>query len=667
MHKAIIYLTNLTHINDGIPATESIPLNIGYLAAHTKKVFGNEVDIKLFNTHLDLVEAVERRKPHILAGSNYLWNSNLSYHYLSHFKKRHPEMITVMGGPTISYNPLRRKEFLDKRRSLDFYITGEGEAAFANLVQVCIDGGMDIDKIKKRNISGCYFLSEGEIISGTMPDRIRCLDTIPSPYLGGYLDKFLEGGFTPILQTNRGCPFSCAYCCSAVDYYNKVTFFSTERVKEEIEYVAKRAKSPSVHIHDDNFGMFEQDYEICRKFKEAQESYGWPVYISAATGKNSKGRIVRCVELLGPSIIFSASLQTTNKVALKNIGRENISLDDLMSIQERLRQIGTNSTSELILPLPGETLKSHLEAIKTLMSSGVDSIGPYTTMLLPASPLYEEERFCKFGMIEKYRVIPRDFGRYEETNALEVEKVCVGTKDLSLEDYILLRGFHFIIYCYYNGETFKELFYYLRGIGCEIYDLCYQLLERIDSAPQMVRKVYYQFLSDTKNELWDSEDDIYRHYREDSNFHKLLMQEEGCNLLQKCHALFFSSYFEIFLDYIFIEARMLLNENGISYDSEIMESIRSYIMNTRKRVLDLVKEETLLELAYDVHAWKEERYRRPLSGYKRKARFKLFQTEKQRAIIQNYIKIYGNTKAGKGKILTRINPKILFREVAVMK
>ena len=100
------------------------------------------------------------------------------------------------------------------------------------------------------------------------------LDDIPSPYLGGFLDKFLDRGLVPILQTNRGCPFSCAYCCSAVAYYNKVAFFSVNRVREEIEYIAERVKSPSMQIHDSNFGMFEQDYEICKKIVAVRKKYG---------------------------------------------------------------------------------------------------------------------------------------------------------------------------------------------------------------------------------------------------------------------------------------------------------------------------------------------------------------------------------------------------------
>ena len=130
MDKIVIYLSHLTHINDGIPSTESIPLNIGFLASYVEKILGGHVEIKLFNLHKELVKAINRRVPHILAGSNYSWNSNLSYHYLAYFKSKFPDMITVMGGPTFSDSKERRKEYLRKRPLIDFYISGEGEITF---------------------------------------------------------------------------------------------------------------------------------------------------------------------------------------------------------------------------------------------------------------------------------------------------------------------------------------------------------------------------------------------------------------------------------------------------------------------------------------------------------------------------------------------------------
>ena len=42
-----------------------------------------------------------------------------------------------------------------------------------------------------------------------------------------------------MLQTNRGCPFSCSFCTDGRDAVNQVNRFSQDRVKQEIEYITR--------------------------------------------------------------------------------------------------------------------------------------------------------------------------------------------------------------------------------------------------------------------------------------------------------------------------------------------------------------------------------------------------------------------------------------------
>jgi radical SAM superfamily enzyme YgiQ (UPF0313 family) len=659
--KPIIYFTNLTHVSEtGVIATETIPLNLGFLSAHVKKSLNGNVETELFNLPAELSEAVKRRKPHIIAASNYAWNSKISYFYLEYFKKMYPEIVTVMGGPTFSYRPEKRLSFMAERPHLDFYVSGEGEVAFSNLVGVLVDNGMRTDKVKKMAVPGTHAMVDGELISGEQPPRLKQLDSIPSPYLDGTLDKFLEHGFTPMIQSNRGCPFGCGYCCSGVEYYNKIGFFGVDRVVEELEYISKRVKSPTIHVHDDNFGMFNQDYEICRKFKEMQEKRKWPMFISAATGKNSKEKILKCIELVGSSLMFSASVQTMNKETQRIIGRDNISLDDFMVIQDKLKDCGANSFSEFILPLPAETRQSHLAGIKSVMEAGIDAIGPYTTMLLPASPLDEDDVFKQYGMVAKYRVIPRDFGRYEGEVVVEVEKVCVATNSLSLEDYFYLRGFHYISYCIYNGETFKELIAYLRGIGVGPYDFLLDLYENIGLASAPARRVMENFLAETHRELFDTEDEIYRRYREESNYEKLISQDEGANLIQKYNGRFFSKAFNPFMDYIFERAANIIAQVGKNPDPDILDSIHQYIKGGKSNIFEISSDEVVVLLSYDIHAWKAGKFIAPIQEMRKNVRLKFMQSPEQKKTLADYFDIYGMSDDSKGKILTRVNPKLLF-------
>ena len=42
------------------------------------------------------------------------------------------------------------------------------------------------------------------------------------------MDKFFDGKLIPMLQTNRGCPFSCTFCTDGKADVNKVNSFGVE-------------------------------------------------------------------------------------------------------------------------------------------------------------------------------------------------------------------------------------------------------------------------------------------------------------------------------------------------------------------------------------------------------------------------------------------------------
>ena len=79
-----------------------------------------------------------------------------------------------------------------------------------------------------------------------------------------------------LMQTTRGCPFSCTFCTEGNDYHNKVRRFSPERARAEIQYLARNAEFKVLAMADSNFGMYKQDLEICREIDSTMKSHNWP-------------------------------------------------------------------------------------------------------------------------------------------------------------------------------------------------------------------------------------------------------------------------------------------------------------------------------------------------------------------------------------------------------
>ena len=117
-------------------------------------------------------------------------------------------------------------------------------------------------------------------------------------------DKFFDGRLSPMIQTNRGCPFQCTYCTDGIDEKQKVNSFSLERVFSEINYIAKHVpkKTNLMFIADLNFGMMPRDKQICDAIADIQEKYNYPKKIDVSTGKNSRDKIVDAIKSLNGAL-----------------------------------------------------------------------------------------------------------------------------------------------------------------------------------------------------------------------------------------------------------------------------------------------------------------------------------------------------------------------------
>ena len=97
MRKLKLYIADLTH-DTILLVSDTIPINIGFIASFAKKRFGDQIEISLFKYPQSIIDAIIDDPPDVLALSNYSWNSNLSERICEIAKKIKSEIITVQGG-----------------------------------------------------------------------------------------------------------------------------------------------------------------------------------------------------------------------------------------------------------------------------------------------------------------------------------------------------------------------------------------------------------------------------------------------------------------------------------------------------------------------------------------------------------------------------------------
>ena len=129
---------------------------------------------------------------------------------------------------------------------VDVYVSIEGEVGFRNIVEIALQSKSKHelkDKVLSQPIDGCISRDKTGKLQYSIPvGRKNNLDEIPSPYKTGLMDKFFDGRLTPMIQTNRGCPFSCTFCTEGQGYWSKVKVKSREVINGEISYISKMLK-----------------------------------------------------------------------------------------------------------------------------------------------------------------------------------------------------------------------------------------------------------------------------------------------------------------------------------------------------------------------------------------------------------------------------------------
>jgi len=663
-----IYLGDLTYTTLSL-ATEAFPLNIGYVGAYCEKVFGDQVEITLFKYVYDLELAIHESAPDILALSNYPWNHALDLELFDMMHGIRPETMCVMGGSNIDHQPHQQAGFMKAKPMIDIYVYLEGEIGFSNIVGEILNGseqGLDRARLKKEPIPGCLFIdAQGEFVRGPAIPRQRSMDEYPSPYLTGLMDKFFDGKLSPMLETNRGCPFSCSFCHEGHSTFQKVNFFSMERVIAELEYVAQRVKEPvhNLMFCDPNFGMYHRDVEICESIAAIQAKTGWPKDIFATTGKNNKERIAQSLYELNGTMQMWLSVQSLDETVLENIKRTNISLDDMMHLQDSLTANKLPSMSEIILGLPGETYESHIKSISSLVMAGVDFISAYTLMLLSGTEMNSPEQREKWGFKTKFRILPRDFGKLANgRNVIEVEEVAVGTKTMSFEEYLALRRYHLIISVIYNGKPFAALFKLLRELDLDAFLFLKDVIERVSEAPASVQELMADFEDETKNELWESEQELREFYSHDVNYDRLVSGELGSNLLQKYISISLSEAPEHWAEYVFLVAQDFASKQINNSEPSVLEKLDNINRYCTARVRNLFDPDRLTVipeevLGYDIEEWVEDLSGRSLEEltYDSPRRMKFMFTDEQYKVTEDYIARFGRTQQGIGKIFTKMN------------
>lgn len=662
-----IALCDLNHKTIGTHS-ETAPYPIGLIAAYALHKFPEQVECKIFKFTDDYEEALQNWTPDVFALSLYSWNTNLGLNYAEHTKKLNPNVKIIAGGPNV---PLLEKDIHDFYAEfpfVDFLVQKDGEVPFSLIIEKFL-AKEDLTKYIAEPLPSTimYDHPAKKIYQAPIAPRMKSLDEAPSPYLMGLMDKFIyEYQMVPSLETNRGCPFTCTFCHQSVKYYSRLLWADIDRLRKEFTMFAQaytgRHETP-LNFCDSNFGTFPRDQEIAKIVREIQDEYDWPRHIRTTTGKTKYDNIQKASDILKYGLTTIASVQTMTPEVLQEINRKNLKFEEFMDLQENAKKAGGNSLSEIILSLPKETKASFYESLDTLMRAKIDIIIPYTLMNLRGTPMYDYHRKHEDEHVIKYRVVPRQFGEYNGSKVFDYEEVVVGTPTLPYEDYVECRGISYLLRLLYNPTAYSEFMKILREYDVNIFDWVLETYNTLLAADSVPGKHLRAFLQETRDELWDTPEQLMQYFSEPDNYQKLLDGRLGGNLLSKYQQLAVSEGFEEWLEAIGASAmkRIQAEANEISEDelNTVFSDIKSFIRETRNVMplfdLDKIEERMRmrrnLQTSYDILGWTTQKTPMEITKFKKPTKYAISYTDRQKKLVEN---IFSKGKATANVRLQRL-------------
>jgi anaerobic magnesium-protoporphyrin IX monomethyl ester cyclase len=231
------------------------PLGILYLSAFLER---HGIDHAVFDTTFSTKAAFKQyllaHKPRILALYTNLV-TKLQVLELIAWVRTEPslaDMVIVQGGPDITHNTA---EYLGEGAHV--VVVGEGEQTMLEIAQTVLYQG---NTTEFGHIQGVvYRAASGDIIRTGVRTKIKNIDELPFPNRGKidlmqYLNVWKErhGKSTVSVSTQRGCPYTCKWCSTAV-YGQSYRRMSPKRVVDELEHIRRVYNPDAIWFVDDVF------------------------------------------------------------------------------------------------------------------------------------------------------------------------------------------------------------------------------------------------------------------------------------------------------------------------------------------------------------------------------------------------------------------------------
>ncbi len=354
----------------------SPPLSLLLLAGAVDDL-GHEIEILDLNTNysMNIDELEVKIKQFNLIGISCMTNTLKVVLNICRLAKKNG-IETIIGG----FHPTLHPQVIEEFDCIDMICRGEGEETFRELLL----------GIPKEKILGLSFRKNGKIIHN--PDRPlrKNLDDLPFPKNELLNSNPYHYIWVPawVIESSRGCPFSCNFCC--VTRFHKRTYRvkSPKRVLDELIKVPKRTRL--IFFVDDNFTLNKKRVmKICELIRKAKLNKRFMfVCQSRVDDIADNPDLVKAMSEAGFICVF-LGFESFKQMALNQMNKQ-YTLDKVKKCVKLLHKNGIMIFGSFIIGNIGETKEDTWRTFKLMKELELDMMMTNPITPFPGTPLFEE-------------------------------------------------------------------------------------------------------------------------------------------------------------------------------------------------------------------------------------------------------------------------------------
>ena len=324
------------------------PMGIMQISA-TAKQAGHKTALTILSKE-DVLAKIEKEKPHVVAYSGSTGEHKLYFEFNRELKKKHPELITIMGGPHATFFPERTLA----DASIDAACIGEGDYAFPQFLDR-VGQGRDFSDLEN------IMVTEGK--RPKLRPLVQDLDSLPFPDRSVFYDGG-ENNNNPIKHffVTRGCPYDCTYC------FNKpfrkmypgqryVRRRSVDNIIEEIVKVREGGLLKYIKFYDDIFVFKAGDWleEFAEKYSR---EVGLPFFCLMRANLMTK-KIADLLKKAGCRAM-SMSIESSNDRIRREVLKREMTSEQIKRAYKLCGERGIAIQSNNILGLPTSRIEDDI-------------------------------------------------------------------------------------------------------------------------------------------------------------------------------------------------------------------------------------------------------------------------------------------------------------------